>query len=513
MTNSNQYTLQSVTAILTGVSTLLNGLTSMTTENEAPVINTASNLEVKPETAKPAAPSMHEVNTLGSQFADVHAALQWVSHEAQNPIKNRWSDEEHFAWSDLPELYRVIKPLMYQAGVRHSQTMRTNADGVSEIVTTFRHIPTGTVHEAHLATTSTDIAKMLKRSGQQLDEHQRWGWTMTYCRRYALYAELGLQPDDAGDLDGMTRRAHRRTSGAQSSPATSIKREWLPMPGAEGAAAERAAVAMGAVPFTAEEHARAIEQERRFAPLTNEDIHFINRIVTPLKGDLRELDTIQRQLQEELFDKVRAGEVTFYDDEDQKRALYRVWLEACRDYDGMITAKIITADDEEADALIDRHFGHYDDGVQQMPVYTKEDLNSLDDMASEDLERLKARRDKLSQDVASGKMMVDCDDAAELDAIYYAHKSGEVPQPPFPEEIKLPTVSLTNEHAVLMRAKVTLCREIADGDGTKDEKVTLINKVLSRTDFQASAEINEILVRLTNPGAPASDIQEDDIPY
>lgn len=505
------HTLQSVTAILTGVSTLLNGLTSMDTENKDPVINTASNEGAKTENA---APAMHEVNTLGSQFADVHAALQWVSHEAQNPIKNRWSPEEHFAWSDLPELYRVIKPLMYQAGIRHSQTMRTNAEGVSEIVTTFRHIPTGTTHEAHLATTSTDIAKMLKRGGQNLDEHQRWGWTMTYCRRYALYAELGLQPDGDGDLDAMSRRTPRRT-GTQSSPATSTKREWLPMPGAEGDAAERAAVAMGAVPFTAEEHARAAEQERRFAALTPEEIHFINRIVEPLKGDLRELDAIQRQLQEELFDKVRAGVVTFYDQEDEKRALYRVWLEACRDYDGMITAQIITGSDEVADALIDKHFGHNGETTPEMPVYAKEDLNSLDDMAAEDLERLKARRDKLREDVASGKMMVDCEDAEELDAIYYAHKSGDVPQPPFPEEVKIPAADLTSEHAALMRAKVTLCREIADGDGTTDEKVMLINRVLSRCDFQASVEINEILTRLTNPGAPASgiDLQEDDIPY
>lgn len=511
MTNSNHYTLQSVTAILTGVSTLLNGLTSMDTENKAPVINTASNEVAKTENA---APAMHEVNTLGSQFADVHAALQWVSHEAQNPIKNRWSPEEHFAWSDLPELYRVIKPLMYQAGIRHSQTMRTNAEGVSEIVTTFRHIPTGTTHEAHLATTSTDIAKMLKRGGQNLDEHQRWGWTMTYCRRYALYAELGLQPDGDGDLDAMSRRTPRRT-GAQSSPATSTKREWLPMPGTEGAAAERAAVAMGAVPFTAEEHARAAEQERRFAALTPEEIRFINRIVEPLKGDLRELNTIQQQLQEELFDKVRRGEVTFYDQEDEKRALYRVWLEACQDYDGMITAQIITGSDEVADALIDKHFGHYGDAAPEMPIYAKEDLNSLDDMAAEDLERLKARRDKLREDVASGKMMVDCEEAEELDAIYYAHKSGDVPQPPFPEEVKIPAVDLNSEHTALMRAKVTLCREIADGDGTTDEKVILIKRVLSRTDFQASAEINEILTRLTNPGAPASgiDITEDDIPF
>jgi hypothetical protein len=488
----------------------------MTTEseNKDPVINTASNPVEKPETVTPApvtAPAMHEANTNGSQFADVHAALLWVSHAAQNPVKNRWSEEEHFAWSDLPELHRVIKPLLYQAGVRHSQTMRTNADGVQEIVTTFRHIPTATVHEAHLATTSTDIEKMLKRSGKQLDEHQQWGYTMTYCRRYALYAELGLQPDDSGDLDGVSRRSRRR-SAPQQSPATTSQRQWLPMPGAEGEAAERAAVAMGAVPFTAEEHARAAEQERRYAPLSPDEINLINRIVQPLKGDLRELDTIQRRLQEEFFDKVRSGEATFFDDEDQTRALRRVWLEACEEYDGFITAQIITGTDEEADALIERHFGP-DDSVAAPACM--EDPNGLNAPADDEQARLAAKVAEVKERAARGEMMGDMPEAEELDRIWFTYKHGDALQPPFPDEAKLPAVDLNDEHATLMRAKVTLCNEIADGEGTTDEKVTLIKRVLSRVDFQAAEEINEILARLINPDAPASglEITEDDLPF
>ncbi|WP_081044933.1 ERF family protein [Klebsiella aerogenes] len=499
MQNHNQNTLQSVSTLLGSLHTLIDGLTPMTTEkpNNDPVINNASNESAKPENANRA--SMHEVNTLGAEFADVHAAMQWVSHQANNPIKNRWSEEERFAWSDLPELYRTIKPLMYQAGLFHSQTMKTNADGVPEIITTFRHIPTGTTHTERLETTGTDIEKQLKKSGKNLDEHQRWGWTMTYCRRYALYAALGLQPDDNGDLDAISRRGRR--TRPQTSPATSTQREWLPMPGKDGEAAERAAVAMGAVPFTAEEHARAAEQERRFAPLTPEEADFIGRVTRPLKGDLRELDGIQRTLEQELFAKARAGEVTFYDEEDQRRALYHVWLEACKEYDGMVTARIITGSDEEADELIERHYGHDDTDA---------------DLSADELARLEAKRNKLREDVANGKMMADVEDADELDEIYASVKGGEVPQPPFPEEPKLPAVDLTSEHAVLMRQKVTLCQEIADGNGSHDEKVTLIKQVLSRADFQASAEINEILSRLTNTGAPSSSkigIGEDDIPY
>ncbi|MGK0743581.1 ERF family protein [Yokenella regensburgei] len=499
-------TLHDVSCLLGNLSSLLNGLAPMTTDNQNtnkdPVINNTSNEGAKTETASPA---MHEANTLGSQFRDVHAAIQWVSHEANNPIKNRWSTEEHFAWSDLPELYRVIKPLMYQAGLFHSQTMKTNESGVPEIVTTFRHIPTETECVFTMETTLKGI-----RKNQHLDECQQWGWTMTYCRRYALYAALGLQPDDNGDLDAVSRR-DRNKIGARPSPATSSKREWLPMPGKDGEAAERAAVALGAVPFTAEEHARAAEQERRFAPLTPEEIDYIGRITRPLNGDLRELDVIQRALEKELFDKVRSGAVTFYDKEDETRALYRVWLDACREYDGVVTAKIITGTDDESDALIARHFGH--DDKPPATISSPEDLASQNALADEELARLEAKRAKRLEDVASGKMMVDTEEAAELDAVYYSAKSDDIPQPPFAAEDKLPAVNLTDEHAVLMRQKVALCREIEDGDGTTDEKVSLIKRVLSRTDFQASAEINEILTRLTNPGAPVSGITEDDIPY
>lgn len=499
---------QAVAAILSSVSTLLNGISPMTTDNNneaanaGPVINTASNQVAKAETATP--PAMHEVNTLGSQFSDVRAAIQWVSHEANNPVKNRYSTEEHFAWSDLPELYRTIKPLMYQAGLFHSQTMKTSATGTPEIITTFHHIPTGTECVFTMETTLKGI-----RKNQQLDECQQWGWTMTYCRRYALYAALGLQPDDGGDIDALTRRERRRV-GAQASAATSTAREWLPMPGKEGEAAERAAVALGAVPFTAEEHARAVEQERRFKPLTPDEIDYIRRITAPLKGDLRELDGIQRALEAELFDKVRTGAVTFHDEEDQKRALYRVWLQACQEYDGQITAKIITGTDDEADALIAKHYG--DDEAQTMPVYCPEDLASLDATAPEELARLKAKRESYREALASGKISTHVEGAEELDAIYASIKTGTTP-PPTAEQPTLPAVDLTNEHAILMRQKVTLCRELADGVGTTDEKVRMIKQVLSRADFQAAAEINEILARLTNTGAPASTITEDDIPY
>ena len=211
-------------------------------------------------------------------------------------------------------------------------------------------------------------------------------------------------------------------------------------------------------------------------------------MINPLNGDLRELNDIYEKLQEALFDRVRSGSVSLYDDEDQRRALYRVWLDACREYEAM------KAKPEET---------------------TVDDVAVIDDLPADELERLKKRREKLREDVASGKMMVDCEEADELDTLYYGYMNGDVPQPPFPEEQKLPAVDLTSEHGALMHAKTTICREIAEGEGTCDEKAALIKKVLSRTDWKTSLEITEILATLTNPGAPASgiELQEDDLPY
>lgn len=463
--------LHDIAAILSSTGSLL--AAAIPPANLNPVIKSAS---TDAEKAEVTAPEMY--NAPGTQYGSVREALAHMIHELHNPERDSYNETLDFTYAKLPALLDMLRDPIYRHGLMLNQELTIGTNGLPfDMVTTFHHIPTATE-------ISFSLPAYIKED-KRLDDCQRVGASYTYFRRYGLRQALGITD---GDDDADQAEAKRDRKTRKTKPATTSQREWLPMPGAEGEAAERKALAMGAKPFTAEQYARAAEQERRFEPLTTEEIHYLNSVINPLNGDLRELNDIYEKLQEALFDRVRSGSVSFYDDEDQRRALYRVWLDACREYEAM------KAQPEET---------------------TVADVAVIDDLPADELERLKKRRDKIREDVASGKMMVDCEEADELDTLYYGYMNGDVPQPPFPEEQKLPAVDLTSEHGALMHAKTTICREIAEGEGTCDEKAALIKKVLSRTDWKTSLEITEILATLTNPGAPASgiELQEDDLPY
>ncbi|HDI4956774.1 TPA: hypothetical protein PNO53_000903, partial [Salmonella enterica] len=64
-------------------------------------------------------------------------------------------------------------------------------------------------------------------------------------------------------------------------------RQWLPDVGSSGwEAAERRAIAMGAVPYTPEEIEAAKDQKRCFTPLAPHQIEFLNNVTVPLGGFL-----------------------------------------------------------------------------------------------------------------------------------------------------------------------------------------------------------------------------------
>lgn len=459
MISQNTYSNHTIANLLGNLSQLLKESTPMPENNELTtpvIINT-------PDAAQPVAKP---------DFADVEEALLFITEQAENPQRNCWNEEEQFTWSDLPALLKIIRPLLAKSRVLMSQSLQTNEHGAEEVITTFEHVPSKTKKIFTMKVNTKG-----RRKNPELDECQEWGWTLTYCRRYALYAALGLQPD-GDDIDMSNMKKERRKAARSESPATTSKREWLPMVGdAKAEAAERRAVELGATPYTEADYERAREQERRFPKLTPDETSFISRTTAPMKGDFRELNAIQERLQAELYDKISKGLVSFFDEEDQRRALYRVWLEACEEYVSTIgAAKEFANDNFDKDADI-------------------------------------TKRDAYRAAIQSGEITTHSDDDEILDEIAAMIKSGEQAQPPFPEEPKLPTIDLTNEHAVLMRQKVTLCKEIADGEGTIDEKIKLINRVLSRADFTAREQINQIVFRLTNTSTPVTSITEDDIPY
>lgn len=421
----NPNTLHEVSTLLSTVSALLSSAVPAAAAMIPVHQNTSNEVEKteEPETAAPEAPpAPHEINTLGSQFSSIHAALQWVSHNASNPIKNRWNAEEGYAWNDLPELHRTIKPLLYQAGVFYSQTLKTNEDGKPEIITTFRHIPTDTIHIEHLEIADTGVDKQIKKSGKEkeLSSHQKWGYTMTYCRRYALYAALGLQPDDCGDLDDSPKGNKKRNKPAQPDALHDEIMQCLPDVTSPGwREAEAKAIAMGATPYTEEQIAQAWENARTFKKLTPEECQFLNVTFEHLKKDYSSVDPIWQKYKAALDQRARAGDIRIVDQEDLSRGYFRCWLLAAQEFAG-VTVSVLCEDDEpEQDIAPD---------VADVVA---------DDLPAEEQARLKQKRDERLAGIRSGTVTNsygDTEDDAVCDALYAQVKSGLSPQPPIRRE-------------------------------------------------------------------------------
>lgn len=340
--------IHDIANILTSTGSLLAAIPAINNSN--PDIKNTSDEDAKPENA---AVWQREPRP-GDNFSGIDEAMEFIQEHAHNPAKNRCNEDEGYRWSDLPELHREIKPILKLARTTINQEYVNNSDGVPSIKTTFTHVPTLTSKVFWMTTNLKGI-----RKNQHLDECQQMGWTITYCRRYALYAALDLQPDDMGDMDGKSRRKGR----APVSPAVA-GRQWLPDVGnPDWEAAERRAIAMGAVPYTPEEIEAAKEQKRYFTPLAPHQSEFLNKVIAPLNGDMTGITAVFEDHKAKLFAHVKCGDFTLFDEEDQRRALYWCWVTAAEEFSGL---KCRHPDDD----------GFDDDGVRYED-YDKDDADDV----------------------------------------------------------------------------------------------------------------------------------------
>ena len=116
-----------------------------------------------------------------------------------------------YSYTDLPAILKVINPLMKKHGMGFSQTVNrvSDTDGKYHNVldTVVFHLESGEAVESSIIIPSgVTLAKM--------NDFQVMGSAITYLRRYALSAILGLVTDKDTDA-----------GGEQTKPATSGKKE------------------------------------------------------------------------------------------------------------------------------------------------------------------------------------------------------------------------------------------------------------------------------------------------
>jgi hypothetical protein len=95
-----------------------------------------------------------------------------------------------YNYTDLPAIFKVINPLMEKHGIGFTQLING-----TDLVTTIFHIESG-----ENITSTTAIPQGVALKG--MNDFQVLGSAITYLRRYALSAMLGLVTDKDTDASG-----------------------------------------------------------------------------------------------------------------------------------------------------------------------------------------------------------------------------------------------------------------------------------------------------------------------
>ncbi len=106
------------------------------------------------------------------------------------PVIHKGTSGYGYSYADLPAIFETINPLLKKHGLGFYQSVNG-----TKIDTTVFHIESGEV-----ITSSTDIPQNVQLS--KMNEFQVLGSAVTYIRRYALSAMLGLVTDKDTDASG-----------------------------------------------------------------------------------------------------------------------------------------------------------------------------------------------------------------------------------------------------------------------------------------------------------------------
>jgi hypothetical protein len=119
-----------------------------------------------------------------------HVFKALAGFQQECPVIHKGSQGYGYTFADLPTIFSVINPLLKKHGLGFTQLV-----GQDEIKTIIFHIESGETIEA---LTSIPTGVQLK----SMNEFQVAGSAITYFRRYALSAILGIVTDKDADASG-----------------------------------------------------------------------------------------------------------------------------------------------------------------------------------------------------------------------------------------------------------------------------------------------------------------------
>lgn len=109
------------------------------------------------------------------------------------PVIHKGTQGYGYSYADLPKIFEVINPLLQKHGLGFTQLLQSK-DGLSYIVTLIFHVESGENIESQIIIPNIQLKGM--------NDFQSFGSGVTYFRRYALAAALGLVTDKDTDAAG-----------------------------------------------------------------------------------------------------------------------------------------------------------------------------------------------------------------------------------------------------------------------------------------------------------------------
>lgn len=116
-----------------------------------------------------------------------------AAFQQEVPVIHKGTQGYGYSYADLPKIFEVINPLLEKHGLGFTQNLITK-DGENKLSTMIFHSETGENMETSVAIPYVALKGM--------NDFQSFGSGVTYFRRYALSAALGLVTDKDTDASG-----------------------------------------------------------------------------------------------------------------------------------------------------------------------------------------------------------------------------------------------------------------------------------------------------------------------
>lgn len=118
---------------------------------------------------------------------NIYSALMIFQQNVKPVVKNFKAEvgKFNYRYASLGDMLDAVLPELHANNVVLFQPLHVNENGTQTLITVLHHVPSG-----------TEITSEYLIKAADMNDPQKVGGAVTYARRYAAFALLGLAPED-----------------------------------------------------------------------------------------------------------------------------------------------------------------------------------------------------------------------------------------------------------------------------------------------------------------------------